>query len=184
MLCSTLNRKLMLTFVLLTIFTVIWPLPGQAQQSKTSYGEWRYWGGDERSSRYSSLDQINAENVNELEIAWRWKSANFGPTPDFIYRATPIYVKGKLYTVAGQRRAVVAIDPGTGETLWMWRMKDNPRWRASTRKNYGKGVAYAEVNGRDVIYVITPGYYLVALDAETGRPVPHFGLNGIIASMG
>jgi len=179
-LCSTLNRSPMLTFVLLTIFTVIWPLPGQAQQSKTSYGEWRYWGGDERSSRYSSLDQINAGNVTELEIAWRWKSANFGPTPDFIYRATPIYVKGKLYTVAGQRRAVVAIDPGTGETLWMWRMKDNPRWRASTRKNYGKGVAYAEVNGRDVIYVITPGYYLVALDAETGRPLPYFGLNGII----
>lgn len=146
----------------------------------TENGEWRYWGGDERSTRYSPLDQIDASNVGTLEVAWRWKAANYGPEPDHIYRATPLYVKGKLYTVAGQRRTVVCIDPATGETLWMWRMKDNPRWQASTRKNYGKGVAYAEVDGRGVIYLVTPGYYLVALDAETGQPIPHFGLNGIV----
>ena len=149
-------------------------------QPGTENGEWRYWGGDERSARYSPLDQIHAGNVADLEIAWRWKADNYGPSPDFIYRATPIYVKGTLYTVAGQRRAVVAIDPATGETLWMWRMKDNPRWQASTRKNYGKGVAYAEVDGRGTIFVITPGYYLAALDAATGQSVPHFGLNGIV----
>jgi glucose dehydrogenase len=146
----------------------------------TANGEWRYWGGDEASSRYSPLDQINADNFTDLEIAWRWKADNFGPEVDYILRATPLYVKGKLYAVAGQRRTVVSIDPKTGETLWMWRMKENPRWQKSTRKNYGKGVAWAEVNGRDVIYVITPGFYLVALDAETGQPIPHFGLNGIV----
>ena len=58
------------------------------------------------------------------------------------------------------------IDPATGETLWMWRMRDNPRWAASTRQNYGKGVAYGEVDGRGRILVITPGYYMAALDAE------------------
>ncbi|MGD2069501.1 MAG: PQQ-binding-like beta-propeller repeat protein [Gemmatimonadota bacterium] len=143
-------------------------------------GEWRYWGRDAGSTRYSPLEQIDASNVADLEWAWRWKAANYGPEPDFIYRSTPLYVNGRLYTVAGQRRAVLAIDPATGETLWMWRMKDNARWRASTRKNYGKGVAWAEVDGRDVIYVITPGYYLVALDADTGRPLPHFGINGVV----
>ena len=56
----------------------------------TEDGQWRYWGGDERSSRYSPLDQINAENFSNLEVAWRWKAANYGPAPDFIYRATPI----------------------------------------------------------------------------------------------
>jgi len=142
--------------------------------------EWAFWGGDEGSTRYSPLAQINAENVADLEVVWRWKAANYGPEPDFIYRSTPLYVEGRLYTVAGQRRAVVCIDPATGETLWMWRMKDNPRWEASTRKNYGKGVAYAKVDGRGVIYLVTPGYYLVALDAETGQPVPYFGLNGIV----
>ncbi len=146
----------------------------------TQAGEWRYWGGDEGSTRYSPLDQINAGNVAKLEIAWRWSAANFGPEVDRIYRATPLYVKGKLYTVAGQRRTAVCIDPATGETLWMYREKDNPRWEASTRKNYGKGVAYAEVDGRGIIYLVTPGYYLHALDAETGQPISYFGMNGVV----
>lgn len=146
----------------------------------TANGEWRYWGGDEASTRYSPLDQINRDNFEDLEVAWRWKGDNFGPEVDYILRATPLYVKGKLYAVAGQRRSVVSIDPATGETLWMWRMKDNPRWQKSTRKNYGKGVAWANVNGRDVIYVITPGYYMAALDADSGRPIPGFGINGIV----
>jgi quinoprotein glucose dehydrogenase len=157
------------------------PLAAQEMHSSgTANGEWRYWGGDEASSRYSPLDQINAENFSDLEVVWAWKAANYGPTVDYIYRSTPIYVKGKLYTVAGQRRTTVCIDPATGETLWMWRMKENPRWQDTTRKNYGKGVAYAEVDGRDVIYVITPGFYMAALDAETGHPIPYFGINGIV----
>jgi quinoprotein glucose dehydrogenase len=151
-----------------------------AQHQGTDKGEWRYWGGDEASSRYSPLDQIDAKNAGKLEVAWRWSAANYGPEPDFIYRCTPIKVGNRLYAVAGQRRTVVALDAGTGETLWMWRMKEEPRWQASTRKNYGKGVAYAEVEGRGVIYMITPGYHLVALDAETGQPLPYFGLNGIV----
>ena len=135
-------------FILASISSVALAAP-----QGTEDGEWRYWGGDERSTRYSPLSDINADNFTDLEIAWRWKSDNYGPSPDYIYRATPLYIKGRLYTVAGQRRTVVAIDPATGETLWMWRMPENPRWQASTRKNYGKGVAYASVDGRDVLYL-------------------------------
>ena len=149
----------------------------------TEDGQWRYWGGDERSTRYSPLDQINADNVADLEVAWRWKAANFGPAPDFIYRATPIKVGDKLFTVAGSRRAVTAIDPKTGETLWMYRMKDNPRWEESSRQSYGKGVAHAKVDGRDVIFLITPGFWLVALDSETGIPLSYFGINGVVDLM-
>ena len=149
----------------------------------TENGDWRYWGGDEKSTRYSPLDQIDAGNVGDLEIGWRWKAANFGPAPDYIYRTTPIKVGDKLFTVAGSRRAVVAIDPETGETLWMYRMKDNPRWAESSRQSYGKGVAHAKVEGRDVIFLITPGFWLVALDPETGIPLPYFGINGVVDLM-
>ena len=142
--------------------------------------EWTHWGGNAGQARFAPLDQVNADNFEELETAWTWSANNFGPRAQYIYRATPIYVNGTLYTVAGERRTAVAIDPETGETLWMWRMRENPRWEASTRKNYGKGVAYANVDGRDTIFLITPGYYMVALDAETGQPVPHFGMNGIV----
>jgi len=172
---SLLGRLTAACFVLLLAAPAL-----AAQRLGTENGEWRYWGGDEGSSRYSPLDQIDASNFEDLEVVWRWKAANYGPEPDFIYRATPLKVGDKLYTVAGQRRTVVAIDAGTGETLWMWRMRDNARWQASTRKNYGKGVAYAEVEGRGVVYVVTPGYYMAALDAETGQPLPWFGNNGIV----
>jgi glucose dehydrogenase len=78
---------------------------------------------------------------------------------------------------------VAAIEPATGETLWLWRMPDNPRWELSNRKNYGKSVVYDEVDGRGVIYVSTPGFYLAALDAETGLPLQGFGENGIVDMM-
>ena len=68
--------------------------------------EWRYWGGDAGSTRYSPLDQITAGNAGQLEVAWRWRAANFGPEPETYYRATPLYADGMLYTVAGERRAV------------------------------------------------------------------------------
>ena len=148
-----------------------------AANGKKSY-EWAYWGGDEKSSRYSPLDQIDAENFGSLRVTWRWSAANFGPEPDLIYRATPLYVNGKLYTVAGNRRAAVCIDPATGETLWMFREPESVRWAASTRKNYGKGVAFARVDGRPVIYLATPASYLWALDADTGLPIPGFGDQG------
>ena len=137
--------------------------------------EWRYWGGDPGSTRSSPLDQVNASNFQNLEVAWVWRGDNFGPRADYILRSVPLYVKGKLYTIAGTRRAVVAIDAATGETLWTFREPHTARWEASTRQNWGKGVAYGEVDGRGVIYMTSPGYFLHALDAETGRPLEGFG---------
>ncbi|MQA90742.1 MAG: PQQ-binding-like beta-propeller repeat protein [Gemmatimonas sp.] len=146
-----------------------------AQHQGTPYGEWRYWGGSASMTRYSPLDQINAENFEDLEVAWIWRGDNFGPDVDYILRSTPIYANGKLYTVAGQRRTVAAIDPATGETLWTYREPHTSRWERSPRQNYGKGVAYAEIDGRGIIYVVTPGFFLHALDAETGLPLEGFG---------
>jgi glucose dehydrogenase len=98
-----------------------------------------------------------------------------GPTVDYINRATPIYANGRLFAVAGRRRTAVAIDPATGETLWTFREPQTRRWERSSRQNYGKWVAYAEIDGRGVIYMVTPAFFLHALDAETGRPLEGFG---------
>ncbi|MDH3207168.1 MAG: PQQ-binding-like beta-propeller repeat protein [Gemmatimonadota bacterium] len=149
--------------------------PASAQDWANPYGEWRYWGADLASTRYSPLDQINADNFENLEVAWVWRGDNFGPNPDFIQRNTPIYADGLLYTLAGSRRTLVAVDPGTGETLWTFREPTTPRWEASPRKNYGRGVAYAEIDGRGVLYLVTPGFFLHALDAKTGQPLEGFG---------
>ena len=149
--------------------------PPAAAQLGTENAEWRWWGGDLHSTRYSPADQITPENFEELEVAWIWRGDNYGPEPDRLFRATPTYVDGTLYTVAGLRRTVVAIDPATGETLWTFREPETTRWERSPRKNYGKGVVHAEVDGRGVIYVVTPAFFLHALDAETGYPLEGWG---------
>ena len=172
------DNKIKLMFCFFSfILSIVTPV---SAQHGAPNGDWPYWGGDAGSTRYSALDQINKDNVKDLEIAWRWYSANYGPIPEFYFRATPLEVGGVIYTVAGERRAAVAIDAGTGETLWMWRMKNNPRWEKSPRRFSGRGLAYTEVDGEGRIIVVTPGYYMVVLDAATGRPVDGFGKDGTI----
>ncbi|MCH2279536.1 MAG: PQQ-binding-like beta-propeller repeat protein, partial [Vicinamibacterales bacterium] len=141
----------------------------------TENGEWRYLGGDAGHTRHSALDQINAGNFEDLEVRWVWRSDNFGPNIDYFSRSTPIYVDGMLYTVTTPRRQVVAIDPATGETLWTFREPETTRRRRSPRQAYGKGAAYGEVDGRGVIYITTPAFFLWALDAKTGRPLENWG---------
>jgi glucose dehydrogenase len=170
--------------VLVTLAGVLFAAPAAAQTG-TANGEWRYWGGDAGSTRYSPLDQITRDNAKTLEVAWRWRAANFGPAPETYYRATPLYANGVLYTVAGERRAVVALDPATGETLWSWRMDEGLRWEKAPRRFSGRGLAYwtNPRGGEARIIVVTPGYYMAALDARTGRPVPGFGMNGVVDLM-
>ena len=144
-------------------------------------GEWRYWGGDAWSSRYSSLDQINASNFSSLQVAWQWNAGAFGS--DEYYRATPLYANGRLFTVATTRRVATAIDPETGETLWMWRLDEGIRWQKAPRQFAGRGLAYWADGNTERIIVVTPGYHMASLDAKTGIPDPKFGKNGVVDLM-
>jgi glucose dehydrogenase len=134
--------------------------------------EWVHLGGNADHTRYSPADQINAQNFGQLEQAWAWDGASFNAASG---RSTPSYVDGKLFTVAGARRHVIAIEPETGETIWAYREPHTYRHEYSMRKDYGKGVGYARVDGRGVVYVISPAFFLTALDAETGAPLEGFG---------
>ena len=145
--------------------------------------EWLNNRGDLGSTSYSPLDQINRDNVRSLRIAWRWKSDNFGPTPEFYFRATPVMADGVLYTSAGIRRTVVAIDATTGETLWMYRLDEGARGNSAPRRSSGRGVSYwrsAKAAGPSRVITISPGFQLIALDARTGQPIPSFGDRGIV----
>ncbi|MEQ8953207.1 MAG: PQQ-binding-like beta-propeller repeat protein, partial [Gammaproteobacteria bacterium] len=134
--------------------------------------EWVTLAGDFAHTRSTPADQITPANFGELEVAWVWDGASFEAQSG---RSTPSYINGRLYTVAGARRHVVAIDPKTGTTIWSYREPDTGRWQYSMRADYGKGVGYANIDGRDIIYVISPGFFLTALDAETGKPLEGFG---------
>src|SRR5262245_29737621 len=104
-----------------------------AAQSGAKNGEWTSYGGDIGHTRYSALDQITAANFSTLELAWRFKPDNLGPRPEFQFESTPLMVKGVVYTTAGSRRAVVALDAGTGEMLWMHSENEGARGAAAPR---------------------------------------------------
>ena len=144
-------------------------------------GEWRYWGADAWSTRYSALDQINASNFGSLEVAWQWNASPFGA--DEYYRTTPLYANGRLFTVATTRRIAAAIDPEKGETLWMWRLDEGIRWQKAPRQFAGRGLAYWQDGETERVIVVTPGYHMASLDAKTGVPDPKFGKNGVVDLM-
>ena len=158
-------------------------LPPAPRTAGVRSTEWLQNRGDPGSTSYAPLDQINRDNVSKLRIAWRWKSDNFGPAPEFYYRPTPLMAEGVLYVTAGLRRDVVAIDATTGETLWMYRLDEGERGAIAPRRNSGRGVSYwrsSDASEPARIFTVTPGFQLVALDARTGLPVPSFGKNGIV----
>ena len=169
------RRTLEVSLTLALGVLVAVPAVAIAQDRGSPEGEWRYQSGDAWGTRYSSLDQVDASNFEDLEIQWVWRGDNFSPHPLYVSRSTPSYIDGVLYTVAGYRRTVVAIDPKTGETLWMYREPNTKRWEESMRSSYGKGVGYSEIDGRTIIYVITPGFFLHALDGKTGEHLEGFG---------
>ncbi|MCC7179884.1 MAG: PQQ-binding-like beta-propeller repeat protein [Acidobacteria bacterium] len=159
------------------------PLAGQGVSpisAGTTNGEWPTYGGDLASRRYSPLDQVNAANFNKLEIAWRFKTENLGPTPEFQFQATPLMVKGTLYFTAGSRRAAVAVDAGTGEMKWMHSIDEGPRGQAAPRRLSGRGLSYWTDGQAERILYVTPGYQLIALEAKTGDRIPSFGKDGIV----
>lgn len=144
-------------------------------------GEWRYWGADAWSTRYSALDQIDASNFGSLQVAWQWNAAAFGL--DEYYRATPLYANGRLFTVASTRRIAAAIDPDNGDTLWMWRLNEGIRWQKAPRQFAGRGLSYWTDGGEERVIVVTPGYHMASLDAKTGIPDPKFGTAGVVDLM-
>ncbi|MEY4641587.1 MAG: hypothetical protein RLZZ227_1581, partial [Pseudomonadota bacterium] len=154
-----------------------------APSTSTGIGSnWTTYGGNLASQRYSPLDQIDASNFRDLQIAWRLPTNFLGPRPDTLYSTTPLYVNGTLYATAGTRRAVVALDPATGEVRWMHSEQEGARGDAGARGGAGRGLSYwSSADGSDqrIIYV-TPGYRMVALDAKTGIPVPSFGNQGVV----
>jgi quinoprotein glucose dehydrogenase len=157
---------------------------GQAAASgmpSTAKGEWPHYTADNTGSRYSPLDQINGSNFSKLEVAWRFKTDNLGPFPEYKLEGTPLMVNGMLYTTGGTRRSVIALDPRTGELQWVYSLREGRRAAMSPRQLSGRGVSYwTDGKGDERIIYITTGYQMVELNPKTGQPIQSFGKNGIL----
>ncbi len=145
-----------------------------AQYGATN-GEWRAYGGDKGGTRYSPLTQIDATNVKNLKLAWKWeppdneivrKHSDVRPGPN---EATPLMVSGVLYQSTSLNH-VAAIGARTGKTIWV----HNPNSPGGAHR----GVAYWE-KGKDRRIVFGTGDgYLIELNADTGKPISSFGMKG------
>ncbi|MDE0829970.1 MAG: PQQ-binding-like beta-propeller repeat protein, partial [Vicinamibacterales bacterium] len=158
-------------------------------QSGAANGEWGVFGADAGATRYSPLDEIDAGNVGSLEVAWRWSARDQGtPPPSGRTQISPLVINGVMYTTIGNQRNVVALDAATGELVWGWQPSDSERrWGdiiEPVARSAGRGVSYwNDGAGDERIFVVTPSYQLVALDAQTGARVLQFGDAGVIDMM-
>ncbi len=159
--------------------------PISAQKKNGVAGEWRYYGGDPGSTKYSPLDQINKDNAADLKVAWTWDSPDLPLQKEnrqfssFAYEATALMVGGTLYTSTSLSQ-VAAINAQTGQTIWVF----NPEaYKAGRPTNLGflhRGVAYWSDGKQGRILIATADAYLWAVDAKTGKPVADFGEGGKI----
>lgn len=156
-----------------------------AQTKGKATGEWRNYGSDKASTKYAPLTQINSENFKRLQIAWTWRSTEEEVTKanaqlkTWVWESTPLMVGGVLY-VSTSLSQVAALDAATGKALWVY---DPETWKNGTPPNHGfvhRGVAYwADGNDRRILFGTGDGY-LIALNAQTGKPVATFGEQGRI----
>ena len=153
-------------------------LPAWAQGAGPRDTDWTHYANDLASTRYSPLDQINAANFNQLELAWRFSTNSLGPRLDADYQSTPLVVKGRIYSTAGFRRDVVCLDAGSGELLWMHTHDEGGR--LGSRGGPGLGVGYWTDGANERVIYVARGYTMFSLDAKTGLPDPAFGQGGSV----
>ncbi len=133
-------------------------------------GNWAVYLGDNARTHYSTLDQINKDNVYRLRVAWTYDSGETGEFQD-----NPLIVNGVLYAATASRK-VIALDGATGEALWKFDAASEHAGRPSIRQ---RGLAYWASGNDQRIYTSVAGY-LYALSARTGKPVRSFGQNGSV----
>jgi quinoprotein glucose dehydrogenase len=163
-------------------------ITGLHAQRTGSAGEWRYYGSDGGSTKYSPLDKIHPGNVADLRVAWRWTSPDtaFGKqnpeTRQGTYEDTPLMVNGVLYTITGLG-VIAALDPATGKTLWQ---HDPESWKGGRPPNLAyehRGLAYWTDGKIERIINGTHEAQLISIDAKTGQPDASFGSNGRVDVM-
>ena len=142
--------------------------------------DWPVYLGDISGSKFKPLDQINASNFSNLEVAWRFKTDNIGNRPEFKLEGTPLEVGGVVYATAGSRRGVIALDAVTGELLWVHGEKEGARGAAAPRQLSGRGPVLLERRQGSAHSLCHAGLSADRLDAKTGQRVPSFGNNGAV----
>ena len=158
--------------IILRLILVFWSCIGifGCDHRQDPYTTWETYQGDPGSNQYSSLAQINKNNVNQLKVAWAYQTGDSLRKQSQI-QCNPIIIDGIVY-VTSPTIKLIALRAATGELLWEF----DPALDFSPHVN--RGVTYWESSG-DRRILFTAGSLLFAIDAITGKPVASFGTAGV-----
>ncbi len=148
--------------------------------------EWRHYAADRASTKYSPAAQIDASNVSELEVAWRWVTPDGqvdAKAPAGDLKGTPLMVGDTLYAVSALN-LVSAVNPETGEELWTYDPRAYERGVPTHGGFTQRGIEFWEHRGMRRIVLVTGTHQLVSLDAKTGKPDLEFGEAGMVDMRG
>ena len=151
------------------------------KQNKKSFTGWPAYGGSSENTHYSSLNQIDTNNIQQLKVAWEYHTGDVDTANHSQIQCNPIIIDGILYGTTPKMR-LFAIDATTGKEKWIF----NPFDSLSGNKtmffviNNCRGVTYWSDGGNDKRIFYTAGSYLFAINALSGKPVTSFGDNGKI----
>ena len=170
-------------FIRIAVMSLVTLAAGSAsaQYGAPANGDWPHYAGDQGSTKYSPLADINAQNFNNLKVAWRWESADKElaslPYKPFHFRVTPVVVDGIAYVSTGLSQ-IAAIDVATGETLWVHNPESYKRGPMTHGMYQHRGVDFWTDGVNERVFISTGGRQLVSLDAKSGEPDPHFADGG------
>ena len=172
-----LNMKLILLLLLLCVTTLSCTKDPTSLPSVDSeqYKDWTTFLGDKASTQYSSLQQINKENVDQLEIEWTFSTGDLIEGVRTEIQANPIIIEDVLYSTSPLKK-LFALKADTGELLWMF---DPFEGEEPAARGVNRGVAYWSDSGEERILYVA-GSRLYSIDTKTGKPDPDFGDKGSV----
>ncbi|MEQ1902817.1 MAG: pyrroloquinoline quinone-dependent dehydrogenase [Pirellulaceae bacterium] len=146
-----------------------------------SHNDWESVGGDRAGTRYSTLDQINGENVGQLQVAWQYQTGELVNGKGSTIECTPLIVDGVMYITTAKRR-VVALDAASGKVIWEFDpLSYGPLAGPLASGGVNRGAAFwvdpKNSSVRRVFHGTSDGR-LYCLDAVTGKLDLNFGTNG------
>ena len=168
------------------IFIIVIIAAACKQGTKETYTNWSVYGGTKDALHYSSLTEIDTNNVKQLKIAWVYHTGDADTSSHTQIQCNPIIVDSIMFAITAKMK-LFALNASTGKELWsfdpvtFFSPDTNTRSQISPIfSNTGRGVTYWTdgINDKRIFY--TAGYYLICVDATTGKAIKTFGNNGSI----
>src|SRR6266496_414755 len=144
-----------------------------------NFNNWEMANGNSTANKYSSLTQIDTTNVQQLQVAWEYHTSDADTAAHSQIQCNPIIVNGVVYGTSPQLK-LFAVDAATGKQKWAFSSYDTitEEKKGHFNLNNNRGVTYWSDGKNDQRIFYTAGPYLHAIDANTGKLVKSFGMNG------